>query len=129
MIEEQNPSCVSAFISVRGRIRKEMGKDGKGEAGIENRGKGTLSSLSLNHFTSKESKISTDTVYDLQIYSLRRLKLKPKVTRDMILPDILTYSIHTYLALKLVNPSATSKCRILYLSFPHRLHCLVTQQL
>ena len=73
---------------MRGRIRKEMGKDGKGEAGIENRGKGTLSSLSLNHFTSNESKISTDTVYDLQIYSLRRLKLKPKVTRDMILPDI-----------------------------------------
>ena len=45
MIEEQNPSCVSAFISVRGRIRKEMGKDGKGEAGIENIGKGNLSPL------------------------------------------------------------------------------------
>ena len=45
------------------------------------------------------------------------------------LRDVLTYSIHTCLALKLVNPSATSKCRILYLSFPHRLHCLVTQQL
>ena len=43
MIEEQNPSSVSAFISVRGRIRKEMGKDGNGEAGIENRGKGTPS--------------------------------------------------------------------------------------
>ena len=45
MIEEQNPSSVSAFISVRGRNRKEMGKDGKGEAGIENRGKGTPSPL------------------------------------------------------------------------------------
>ena len=45
MIEEQNPLCVSAFISVRGRIRKEMGKDGKGEAGIKNRGKGTPSPL------------------------------------------------------------------------------------
>ena len=47
------------FISVRGRIRKEMGKDGKGEAGIKNRGKGTPSPMSLNHFSSKESKIST----------------------------------------------------------------------
>ena len=45
MIEEQNPSSVSAYISVRDRIRKEMGKDGKGEAGIENRGKGTPSPL------------------------------------------------------------------------------------
>ena len=44
------------IISVRGRIRKEMGKDGKGEAGIENRGKGTPSPLSLNYFSSKESK-------------------------------------------------------------------------
>ena len=31
------------FLSVRSRIRKEMEKDGKGEAGIENRGKGILS--------------------------------------------------------------------------------------
>ena len=45
MIEEQNSSCVSAFISERDRIRKEMGKDGKGEVGIENRGKGTPSPL------------------------------------------------------------------------------------
>ena len=47
---------MSLLKSVRGRIRKEMGKDGKGEAGIENRGKGTLSPLSLNYFSSKESK-------------------------------------------------------------------------
>ena len=45
------------------------------------------------------------------------------------LTDVLTHSIHSCLALKLVNPSATSKCHILYLGFPHRLHCLVTQQL
>ena len=42
------------------------------------------------------------------------------------LTDVLTYSTHT---LKLVNPSATNKCHILYLGFPHRLHRLVTQQL
>ena len=47
------------FISVRGRIRKELEKDGKGEAGIENRGKGILSPFSLNHFSSKESKTRT----------------------------------------------------------------------
>ena len=74
------------LISLRGRIRKDIGKDGKGEAGIGNRGEGTPSPDSVNHFSSKESK--TDTVYNLQIYSLRRLKLKPKVTRDMNLPDI-----------------------------------------
>ena len=45
------------FISVRGRIRKEMERDGKGEAG--NRGKGILSPFSLNHFSSKESKTRT----------------------------------------------------------------------
>ena len=45
------------FKSVRGRIRKEMGKDGNGEE--TNRGKGTLSPLSVNHFSSKESKTCT----------------------------------------------------------------------
>ena len=45
------------------------------------------------------------------------------------LADVLTYSIHSCLAFKLVNPLATSKCHILYLSFPNRLLCLVTQQL
>ena len=47
------------FISVRRRIRQEMEKDGKGEAGIENRGKGIFSPNSLNHFSSKESKTRT----------------------------------------------------------------------
>ena len=45
------------------------------------------------------------------------------------LTDVLTHSIHSCLALKLVNPSATSKSHILYFGFPHRLHCLVAQQL
>ena len=45
------------------------------------------------------------------------------------LTDVLTYSIHSCLALKLVNPSAISKSHILYFGFPHRLHCLVTKQL
>ena len=44
------------FNSLRGRIGKERGKEGEGEAGIENRGKGTPSPLSLNHFSSKVSK-------------------------------------------------------------------------
>ena len=50
---------MSLLKSVRGRIRKEMGKDGKGEVGIENRGKGTPSPFSINHFSSKENKICT----------------------------------------------------------------------
>ena len=44
------------FISARGRIRKEMEKDGKGEAGIENRGEGILSPFSLNHFLQRKVK-------------------------------------------------------------------------
>ena len=42
--------CNENFISLQGRIRMEMGKERKVEAGIENRGKGTPSPLSLNHF-------------------------------------------------------------------------------
>ena len=47
------------LISLRGRIRKDIGKDGKGEAGIGNRGEGTPSPDSVNHFSSKESKTRT----------------------------------------------------------------------
>ena len=46
------------LISVRGRIRKDIGKDGKGEAGIGNRGEGTPPD-SVNYFSSKESKTCT----------------------------------------------------------------------
>ena len=137
MIEEQNPSSVSAYISVRDRIRKEMGKDGKGEAGIENRGKGTPSPLIVRKpffFKGKQNmhSLNRHSFWSSDILAQEiDTKTKSNQGHDFAryLADVLTYSIRTCLAFKLVNPSATSKCHILYLSFPNRLLCLVTQQL